>query len=98
VSIPLSTKPGTLVVCIDAAPCGITKRKLLVEGQIYTFRGWDDDAPVPDGVLLYEISPVYDKFGEVGWGRSRSRLAVLPRSLTSLLETKSIDDLISEDA
>lgn len=96
-SIPLNTPVGTHVVCIKDLWAG-TASDVKALSPSYPKVG---EICVVKAVVASRRCPSrsgvkcegYEKFR---YCVSAFRLAVLPRSLTSLLETKSIDDLISE--
>lgn len=94
------TPPGTKVVCIIASkPPG--ERVALVEGHVYTIRGWSDFAisgpngTCENGVYLEEIRNAMDPKGggELTYNRQRFRLASLPSCLTDCLTSAPVDQV-----
>jgi hypothetical protein len=99
-TIPLDTPPGTEVICVDANPRDTTIEMPLVEGRLYTVRGWTDCyIPHEPSVLLEEVCvrvpAEYCLRGVVDMGFYRDRFRLVDRLVLSL-ERSAVREL--EDA
>lgn len=95
VMIPTDLPPNTEIICIDNKPNIFGHPCPLIQGALYSVRGYSLQGDGTVSVLLNEIlAPVHEAYNdkcERGFYRWRFRIPLIPKIFYEMLETKKID-------